>query len=237
MRLLRKAVLVLVGVLVSGALIFMAWTFAHQPGRVVYVGGPVLTMDNANHVVDGIALDGERIAEVGDRDRVLAWAEAHEAEVIELGGRAVLPGFIDAHGHFPGSGIYSVFADLNSPPIGSMRNLDDVVDAMAQQAAAAKSDTWLLGMGYDDTLLAEGRHPTRHDLDRASTDHAIAVTHVSGHIAVVNSRALAQLGIDKDTPDPEGGLIRRDPETGEPDGVLEEEAMMSIQQMLTPSAA
>jgi predicted amidohydrolase YtcJ len=237
MRFVRVALLLVVGSLVSGALLVLVWTLAHRPGRVAYVGGPVLTMDAANRVVDGIALDGERIAMVGDQRSVLAWAQTHDAEVIELDGRAVLPGFIDAHGHFPGSGIYSVFADLNSPPIGPVRNLDDVVSRMKAEAAKADDGAWLLGIGYDDTLLAEGRHPTRHDLDHASTDHAIAITHVSGHIAVVNSRALEQLGIDRDTPDPVGGLIRRDPESGEPDGVLEEEAMAPIARMLTPTRA
>jgi predicted amidohydrolase YtcJ len=80
-------------------------------------------------------------------------------------------------------------------------------------------------MGYDDTLLAEGRHPTRDDLDRASSQHPIMITHVSGHLAVSNSRGLELAGIDAETPDPEGGVIRRDAATGVPDGVLEETAL------------
>ena len=87
-------------------------------------------------------------------------------------------------------------------------------------------------MGYDDTLLAEGRHPTRQDLDRASSEHPIAIWHISGHLAVANSRALEQLGIDARTPDPEGGRIGRDPETGEPNGVLEETAAGPLEELL-----
>jgi predicted amidohydrolase YtcJ len=90
-------------------------------------------------------------------------------------------------------------------------------------------------MGYDDSLLAERRHPTRDDLDRASAAHPMAIFHVSGHLAVVNSLALDQVGIDAGTPDPEGGVIRRAAATGEPDGVLEETAMEPIAHLLSPS--
>src|SRR5690606_26628873 len=76
--------------------------------------------------------------------------------------------------------------------------------------------------GYDDTLLREGRHPTRADLDRASTTHPIWITHVSGHLGVANSAALAVAGVTNETPQPSGGHIRIDPETGEPNGVFEE---------------
>ena len=207
--------------------------FANQPGRVVYVGGPVVTMDEADTIASGIALEGDRIAVVGSEGMIRAWAESHDAEVVELEGRAVLPGFIDAHGHFPGTGIYAVFADLNSPPIGPVSEIDELIATMARHASERSEGEWVLGVGYDDTLLKERRHPTRHDLDRASSEHPIAIVHVSGHLASVNSLALERLGIDRDTPDPEGGLIRRE-QSGEPSGVLEETAMDPIQAMLTP---
>jgi predicted amidohydrolase YtcJ len=144
----------------------------------------------------------------------------------------VVPGFIDAHGHFPGAGLYAVNADLNSPPIGDVRTFDDLLERVRAKAEEIPAGEWVMGWGYDDTLLAEMRHPTRADLDRATTDHPVVCFHVSGHLVAVNTRALELLGIDRDTPDPEGGVIRRDPETGEPDGVLEENAMHGVADLL-----
>jgi hypothetical protein len=157
--------------------------------------------------------------------------------VVDLAGRALLPGFIDAHGHFPGAGIYAVYLDLNSPPIGSVRTLEDLVARLRERAAQTGEGEWVVGWSYDDTLLAERRHPTRADLDRASTRHPIGVWHVSGHLAVANSAALAKLGITATSPDPEGGRIRRDAATGEPDGVLEETASERLGAALGPPSA
>ncbi|MEK9656614.1 MAG: amidohydrolase family protein, partial [Halieaceae bacterium] len=77
--------------------------------------------------------------------------------------------------------------------------------------AKVRTDGWVVGHGYDDTLLAEKRHPTRDDLDQVSTERPVAIVHVSGHLAVVNTVALEILGIDESTPDPAGGVIVRDP--------------------------
>jgi len=206
-----------------------------SPQRVVYRGGPVLTMDGQGRVVDALAIVGDRIAAVGSDADVRPFIE-DGARVVDLQGRALLPGFIDAHGHFPGAGIYAVLVDLNSPPIGDVDDIEDLVARMAARAARSDPGDWVVGMGYDDTLLAERRHPTRADLDRASGDHPVAVWHISGHLASANGLALERLGIDRSTPDPEGGRIRRDAATGEPDGVLEESAVASLQaQLLQPS--
>jgi predicted amidohydrolase YtcJ len=125
-----------------------------------------------------------------------------------------------------------VFVDLNSPPIGSVERMDDLVGLLAARAKDTAPGEWIIGMGYDDTLMEERRHPTHHDLDRASTKHPVAVLHISGHLGAVNTAGLEALGIGPDTPDPEGGLIRRDPETGEPNGVLEETAIEGMQDQL-----
>ena len=228
--LLRRALLVVLALLVAGVL----WSQARRPGPVLYVGGPILTMDAQSRVVAALAVDGERIRAAGDEAELRAWAEDRGARIVELEGRAVLPGFIDAHGHFPGQGIYAIFVDLNSPPIADVEDMDDLVERLAARAAETAADEWIVGMGYDDTLLAQHRHPTRRDLDRASQEHPIAVLHVSGHLAVGNSRALERIGIDRGTPDPEGGVIRRDA-SGEPSGVLEETAMAGLEPLLAPS--
>jgi hypothetical protein len=151
-----------------------------------------------------------------------------DTEVIDLRGRTMLPGFIDAHGHFPGSGMRVIAADLNSPPIGDKNSMVDVLAALRQQAAKTAPGEFVAGFGYDDTLLAEKRHPTRAELDSVSTEHPVVALHVSGHMLVANSLALASVGIDADTPDPEGGVIGRDPGSREPNGLLEETARLEL---------
>ena len=100
-----------------------------RPGskRVLYRGGPILTMDADNRTVEALAVDRERIAAAGDEVELREWAESKGARIVDLRGRALLPGFIDAHGHFPGQGIFAVHVDLNSPPIGQIRKMDDLV--------------------------------------------------------------------------------------------------------------
>jgi hypothetical protein len=186
----------------------------------------VITLDAESRVVEALGVEGDRIGAVGSEAEVRAWAGAG-ARIVELSGRALLPGFIDAHGHYPGAGVYAHAVDLNAPPIGTVRNLDDLVGRLRARATAQPGDDWLIGMSYDDTLLAEGRHPMRADLDRVSAERPVAATHISGHLAAVNGRGLERLGIGRETPDPPGGRIRRDA-SGEATGVLEETAMEAV---------
>jgi len=223
----------LVAVLLGLAL-GLVWWWRSAPPPTAYVGGPVLTMDPASRVVGGLAVEGGRIAAVGSESSIRAWADERGARITELQGRALLPGFIDAHGHFPGAGIYAVHVDLNSPPIGVVEDLEGLVGRLAERARTTSAGEWIVGWGYDDTLLAERRHPTRRDLDVVSTEHPIALLHVSGHLAVVNSVGLEVLGIDAETPDPEGGIIRREAGSRRPDGVLEENAAHRVMPLLSP---
>ncbi|MCG8588733.1 MAG: amidohydrolase [Proteobacteria bacterium] len=202
--------------------------------RTVYRGGPILTMDPENRVAEALGVAGERIAQVGDEAAVLAWAGPN-ARIVELQGRVLLPGFVDAHGHFPGEGIYGFVADLQSPPVGSVVGVEDLLARLSEQAARTSADDWILGLGYDDSLLREGRHPTREELDRVAPERPVAAIHVSGHLGVVNSAALAVLGIGPETPDPPGGHIARDA-SGKANGLLEESALDPVVgRLMTPS--
>ena len=221
-------------ILVVIALVLAAVWWQGRTPTVVYLGGPVLTMDAESRVAEALGMAGGRIAAVGSEAEVRAWGEANGARVVDLEGQALLPGFIDAHGHYPGAGIYAVHVDLNAPPIGDVTNIDQLVAKLAARVAEG-GDDWVVGWGYDDTLLAEKRHPTRRDLDRASPERPIALWHVSGHLAVLNSAALDAVGIDAATDDPEGGVIRREAGAREPDGVLEETTMEPILPHLQPS--
>ena len=207
--------------------------FGWNSKRVIYRGGPILTMDASDRVADALLVEGDRIAAVGSETEIRERA-GRKGRVVDLQGRALLPGFIDAHAHFPGAGIFAVLLNLNSPPIGDIESVESIVERLRERAGSTSKGDWVVGMGYDDTLLAEKRHPTRVDLDRASTEHPIAIWHISGHLAAVNSAALERVGIDAETADAEGGRIRRDPQTGEPDGVLEENDTHVLQPLLTP---
>jgi predicted amidohydrolase YtcJ len=124
------------------------------------------------------------------------------------------------------------FLDLvnaSSPPVGPILKIDDIVEALRNRIAEREIPVgeFVMGYGYDDSLLEEGRHPDRDDLDRASLDHPIALLHVSGHLVTANSAALVLFGVDAETPNPPGGVIRRRSGTQEPNGVLEETAAIS----------
>jgi predicted amidohydrolase YtcJ len=232
---MRRLGLILLA-LAAGLWVGVPWlTGRDAPRAVLYVGGPILTMEESNPVAEVLLVEGDRIAVVGSGSD-LAGRVPPGTRVVDLAGRALLPGFIDAHGHFPGAGLLAVVADLNSPPIGAVESLSDMTERLRQQARDTDAGDWVVGTGYDDTLLAERRHPTRADLDKASTRHPIAAWHISGHLVVVNSLALERLRIDASTPDPEGGRIGRDAITGVPDGVLEESASEAIAlETLAPS--
>lgn len=216
-----KRILALVLAVVLAGLL---WLNLRAPARTLYFGGPIVTLDDAGSVAAAVLIAGDRILAVGGESELSAQAGPN-ARRVDLAGRALLPGFIEAHGHFPGEGVFAVMVDLNSPPIGNIHTISGLVARLRERASETSAGDWILGMGYDDTLLAEGRHPTREDLDRASSEHPILITHISAHLAVSNTRGLELAGIDARTPDPEGGVIRREAETGEPDGVLEESAL------------
>ncbi|MGB5413838.1 MAG: amidohydrolase family protein [Polyangiales bacterium] len=203
----------------------LAWLRLHPspPGLQVWTNGRVLTMDPEGKQATALVIEDNRIVAVGSDVDVERWLPNADI-VLDLEGRTVVPGFIEAHGHFPGAGLVAVAADLNSPPIGTVQTIPQALDALKETNAARPGDGWLIGFGYDDTMLEEQRHFTRQDLDSVSTTRPILAMHISAHMAVVNSLALERFGITAETPDPPGGEIRKDPDTGEPTGLLLETA-------------
>lgn len=225
-----------VGLLVSAAFLlglYLLFQIATRPPEApehqVFVNGQILTMNAENRVVEALSVRGAKVSRVGSTEEILAEV-TDKTVVTDLRGRTLMPGFVDAHGHFPGSGQVVFSTDLNSPPIGNIEDMSQLLERL-KDAHEARPDGWLTGFGYDDTLLAEGRHPTREDLDQISATRPIAIGHVSGHLYAVNSAALAEIGIDESTPDPEGGVIQRDPTSPDgrrPNGVLEETASRQV---------
>ena len=199
------------------------------PHHELYVNGVVITMDASNTVAGAVLVRAGQIEAVGSSEDLVSRID-DDTVVVDLRGRALMPGFIDAHGHFPGSGQTVFSVDLNSPPIGRVTDMEGLLGSLSA-FAMQRRDGWVVGHGYDDTLLAEKRHPTRDDLDRISTSRPVAIVHVSGHLAVVNTVGLDILGIDESTPDPLGGVIVRDPLSADgrrPNGVLEETAARAV---------
>ena len=195
-----------------------------HPADLIFVGENIITMENDN--VEAVAVIGDRIAAIGDKQHIMGM-KGDLTRLIELGDHALMPGFIDAHGHFGAVATYSALLDLSSPPVGEMEKIDDIVKAIRQWIVVndLPEGTLVYGVGYDDSLLLEKRHPNRDDLDLASTSHPIVIRHVSGHLASANSLALNSNNIDTETSDPPGGVIRRRIASQEPDGVMEETAM------------
>lgn len=209
---------------------------AAQDADLIFLGQNIITMDASN--VSAVAVRGDRIVVAGSEQDARA-LQGEGTLVIELGERALLPGFIDAHGHFAGVARYVDMLDLSSPPVGDVTSVDDIVRKLQRRIENRNIPPGELvyGYGYDDSLLAELRHPDRDDLDRASSDHPIVIRHVSGHLLAANSMALLEAGVGANTADPAGGIIRRRPGSDEPDGVMEETAMQFFPgtgELLTP---
>ncbi len=198
---------------------------AGPPADLILFGDNIVTMDPNQPSVEAVAVRGETITAAGALDDVMS-LRGDATRVVDLGDSALLPGFIDAHGHFLGVGRALDQLLLHPPPVGDVTSIDDIVRKI--QAWIVEHDIPpgepVSGTGYDDSLLAEGRHPTAVDLDRASTEHPIVLGHVSGHLRAANSAALEASNITADTPDPSGGHIRRIEGSMEPNGVLEEGA-------------
>ncbi len=213
----------------------MTGTAAAAPATV-YFGGPILTMAGAEpQYVEALAVRDGRILVVGRRadvDRVAGGGARHT----DLAGATLLPGFIDAHGHVSSVGQAAFLAPLSPPPVGQVRSIHDLRQALTDflAKAALPADTPLVGTGYDDSQLAEHRHPTRADLDAVTADRPVLIVHASGHLAVVNTAMLKRLGIGPDTPDPPGGAIRREADGKTPNGVLEEAALARVFSAILP---
>ncbi|MDO8543596.1 MAG: amidohydrolase [Opitutaceae bacterium] len=189
---------------------------------VLYRNGTIITLDATNRLVEAVFVRDDRIVAVGSEREVRSHA-GPPAAIVDLRGATMVPGFYAAHDHLPSASISALYdVDLNSPPIGSVGSIDDILAALRTRAASTLPGKWITGRGYDDTLVREKRHPTRYDLDRVSTEHPIWITHTSGHLGVANSRALAIAKITRDTPNPANGVIQRDANSPEPNGVFEE---------------
>jgi len=197
----------------------------------IYLGGPILTMTDDAPVVEALAVREGRIVAVGERATIEPM-RSPSTRVIDLGGETLLPGFVDSHGHLMGVGFQSLTANLLAAPDGEGNDIA-ALQRLLREWADANPDLVeafgaIIGFGWDESQLAEGRAPTREDLDAVSTEVPVYIVHTSGHLGAANSKALETYGFSSESEDPPGGVIRRRAGSSEPDGVLEEAAHFMI---------
>ena len=189
-----------------------------QSPELILHNGNVLTMDSRQPQAQAVAIAGDRILAVGSDVDILDFAGAGTKKV-DLGGKTVVPGFIDGHCHPAWSGRRHLrFIDCD------LRSIAAIQDAVRERAAKTPPGEWVAGFKYDDTKTAEKRFITREDLDAAAPNHPVYIEHRGGHTAYVNSLALTKAGITERSTDPEGGKFVHDPQTGKLTGRLLERA-------------
>ncbi|MBA2340965.1 MAG: amidohydrolase [Pyrinomonadaceae bacterium] len=187
------------------------------PQMILY-NGNVLTMNNRQPRAQAVAIADNRFLAVGTNEEVRSLATSRTTK-INLEGKTVVPGFIDAHSHPAVAGrlhLRQVDCDL--------RSISAIQAAVAQRAAQTPKGQWVLGFKYDDTKTSENRPLTRQDLDVAAPDHPVLISHRGGHTSYVNSLALKLAGVTEETPDPPGGRFDRDPSTKRHTGRISERA-------------
>ncbi|KUJ76212.1 amidohydrolase [Ruegeria marisrubri] len=215
---------------------------AQEAADTIYSGGPILTINDAQPNAEAVAVEDGRILAVGALADIMAH-RGDATELFDLDGRAMLPGFVDSHGHVVFGGLQALSANLLAPPDGAVTDIASLQQALrdwidANSEAVEKAGV-IIGFGYDNAQLAEKRHPTREDLDAVSQELPIVIVHQSGHLGVANSKTLEVVGYDASTQDPAGGKIRRGAD-GAPNGVLEEYAffgtLVPVLKQLGPDA-
>jgi len=206
-------------------------TIARAHAEMLLYHGTIHTFDAAHPLAEALAIANGRILAVGVLDELETFTHANTRR-IDLQGRTLIPGFNDAHIHLWKVGM--LLTQMIDARPAMTPTIPAIVEAFRARATQTAAGSWLTGRGYHELTLPARRHPTRNDLDKASTSHPIQLIHTSAHAAVVNSRALELAGITRNTPDPAGGEIEHD-EHGEPTGLLRETAMGLVNAVVPPA--
>jgi predicted amidohydrolase YtcJ len=207
-----------------------------DPAEVIYVGGDIVTINDSQPGAEALAVKDGRILAVGARADVEKAHKGAGTQVVDLGGKTLMPSFIDAHSHYINALSVANQAKLYAPPAGPGKDVESIVAELKRFAEERKipKGEMVMGYGYDDTVMPDGRLLNRDDLDAAFPDHPVRVDHVSMHGAVLNSLALKHYGIDANTETPPGGVIVRKPGTNEPYGLIMETAFLPVFEKTSP---
>lgn len=202
---------------------------------LIITNAVILKLNDENEKACSLAVKNGRIVDVWDTAILPKDMKniTDQTKVIDLEGATLIPGFIDTHNHILSYALMLDMVDCSSP---LNKNIEDVLGQIRAKAEELPKGEWIEGFGYDDTLLGEQRHPTRKELDGVAPDHPVYVSHSSGHIAVVNSRALAEAKISEEVEDSSAGHFGRDCE-GRLNGILYELAAMGAVNQVIPEKA
>ena len=197
-----------------------------ETADLILTNGKLLVMDNEYSTADALAISGDRIVLVGTNDDVLQLRGAR-TQVIDLDGRTASPGMIESHIHFAqlGRRIRQLF-------LNDTRSAEEAVDLVRQKVNTLEEGEWVTGAGWHTAAWDKSDYPDGKLLNQVTPDNPVYLTGMSWHAAWVNKIVMEMAGIDKDTPDPVGGIIVRDPETGEPTGVFLETAQKLVETAL-----
>ncbi|MDT0557423.1 amidohydrolase [Ichthyenterobacterium sp. W332] len=231
----KKLFLLILGL----SLFFSCNNYENTNSPIVYYNGDIITMvgDTPNYVEAIVEKQGKIVFTGSSEEAMKIAGKGHK--MINLDGNTLVPGLIDGHAHFANFGAQAIGAQLLASPDANVNDIETLISVLKTWNTSENRALtgWIFGTGFDDSILIEKRFPTKHDLDKVSTEFPIIITHISGHFAVVNSKGLEKLGIDKNSKDPEGGLIRRENKSTEPNGVLEELAAIPyILQAIAPKS-
>jgi len=204
--------------------------FGQQVAETIFVNGSVWTVDSSNPHVEAVAVLGDRILSVGSTAEIRKLA-GPGTTVVDLEGRLMLPGFIDNHTHFSSGGFQLQSVDLR------FAETEREFARLIGERAAKSPDRWITGGDWDHDNWPGGTLPTKELIDRLTPKTPVFVNRYDGHMALANSYLLKLAGITRDTPDPPGGAIVKDPSTGEPTGVLKDEAMMYVYKIMPDPTA
>src|SRR5437870_480224 len=193
-----------------------------EPADVVFVNANVYTVNEKQPRAEAIAVKGDRIVFVGSNANAKRFQDAH-TRVVDLHGGTVVPGMTDAHYHFLGVGQREMNLNLEG-----ITNLEDFLAKVKERVDKAKPGEWVTGRGWIETFWKPPVFPTRWDLDKVAPNNPVILGRADGHGAVANSMALKIGGVTKDTKDPFGGQILRDKQTGEPTGMLLDNAQSFV---------
>jgi predicted amidohydrolase YtcJ len=193
-----------------------------EPADLVFINGNIYTVNEKQAHAEAVAVKGDRIVFVGSNAAAKNFQGAH-TRVVDLHGATMVPGMTDAHYHFIGVGLREMNLNLEG-----ITNLEDFLAKVKARVDKAKPGEWVTGRGWIETFWKPPVFPTRWDLDKISPNNPVILGRADGHGAVANSAALKIGGVTKDTKDPFGGQILRDKQTGEPTGMLLDNAQSFV---------
>jgi predicted amidohydrolase YtcJ len=225
MRLVKS---LLIGVLVLSAV----HCRAQRPGEaadLVLINGKIMTVDKNNPRAEALAVKGDTIVAVGSYKEIRTYIDKGKTKVIDLHGRLALPGFNDSHVHFISGGHAFLSVSLDG-----VTSLDEIQRRVRERVEDNKAGEWITGGGWDQELLPGKKWPAKELIDAVAPDNPVVLSRICGASALVNSYVLRISGITKDTPDPPGGAVVKDPVTGEPTGILQWKAMDLIKRPPRP---